>query len=274
MKDLSLARRHALMASAAALMAAAAHRPAQAAPAEHLAVYARVRGAPNGGTALWWISGVIYAKQPGEMAVPLFGVTGASRNTIAPRPDGGLTQTMEEAGYFTDLADGAILSRWRNPISGAEVVPEPYKMKSVQGIAPDGTVERPNSPFPVEVKGAVGRPEISGDTLWIAENFSARVALLSPARDGRPPDIVPGQSRVIDSLATFQARTADAMNPDAAFVPATLAFQETDPWFGWMGMGERQGLQLWQLKGRKLRTPDELPPPLAQRLKADYPEFL
>ena len=57
------------------------------------------------------------------------------------------------------------------------------------------------------------------------------------------------------------------------FVPATLAYQETDPWFPWMGMGDREGLQVWQLKGRKLRGLDELPMELAQRLKADHPDF-
>jgi hypothetical protein len=244
-------------------------------PDRRLEVYARVRGGAKGASALWGVSGIIYAKVNTEVALPLFRVIGASLNTITPRPDGGLTQVMEEAGYFADLTTGQIMAKWRNPLSNAETTPEPYKMKSTQGIAPDGSVERPNSPFPITVNGGVGTVETSGDVLWIAENFSARVGLLSPARDGRPPEIVPGKTRVIDSLATFQARIDDVGNPDlSAFVPATLAFTETDPWFPWMGMDERPGLQLWQLRGRKLRGSSELPSVLLSRLRSDYPGFI
>jgi len=244
-------------------------------PANRLAVYARVRGGAAGATALWGVAGIIHAKIENEMATPLFRVVGASLNTIRKRPDGGLTQTMEEAGYFADLATGDIMARWRNPLTGVDTTPEPYKMKSIQGIAPDGTVERPNAPFPITVAGGVGAVETSGETLWIAENFSARVGLLSPSRDGRAPEIVPGKFRVIYSLATFQARIDDIADPDATrFTPATLSFTETDPWFGWMGMGQRPGLQLWQLRGRKLREAAELPPALLERLRADYPGFI
>jgi len=276
-----LSRRDTIL-SAGLLIAGTALAPAHAAmsraeiadDANRFKVYARVRGGAKGATALWWISGIIYAKIKGDVAKPLFRVLGASQNTITMRADGGLSQTMEEAGYFADLNTGAIMARWTNPITGAPSTPEPYKMKSMQAIAKDGTVERPNAPFPITAYGGIGAATVNGDTVWIEENFSARVGLLSPSVEGRKPEVIAGQFRVIDSLATFQARMDDVMLGDDQFVPATLAFIETDPWFPWMNMGATDGLQLWQLKGRKLRNADELPPDLRARLKADYPDFI
>ena len=270
-----LSRRAAIAGIGALSMSAHAKALDVTTVAERLKVYARVRGGANGETALWGIAGIIHAKIGNEMALPLFRVVGASLNAISARPDGGLTQTMEEAGYFADLTTGEIMAHWRNPITATDTTPEPYKMKSTQDIAPDGTVETPKSALPITVSGGIGPVDTSGEMLWISENFSARVGLLSPSRDGRAPDIVPGKFRVIDSLATFQARLDDVANADqAAFVPATLAFTETDPWFAWMKMGERPGLQVWQLRGRKLRGAGELPPALLKRLRADYPGFI
>jgi hypothetical protein len=244
------------------------------ASAQRFAVYARLRGAAKGAPALWWIDGIIYAKPKNAVATPLFRVRGVSWNTITLNAAGGLSQTMEEAGYFTDLATGSILSSWRNPLTQADATPEPYKMKSTQVILANGDVQRPNAPFPIEVTGGIGAVTVNGDTLWVSENFSAKVGLLSPSVEGRKPEIVPGQFRIIDSLATFSARVADVLSPDDAFVPSTLAFQETDPWFPWMKMGDIDGLQLWQLKGRKVRSVDEVPDDLRTRLRADYPTFV
>jgi hypothetical protein len=244
------------------------------APAQRFPVYARVRGGAVGAPALWWIDGIIYAKPKSAMATPLFRVRGVSWNTVTLNAEGGLSQTMEEAGYFADLTTGTILSSWRNPLTQTDTTPEPYKMKSTQVILANGDVQRPNAPFPIEVSGGIGSVTVNGDTLWVSENFSAKVGLLSPSVEGRKPEIIPGQFRIIDSLATFSARVADVLAPDDAFVPSTLAFQETDPWFPWMKMGNIDGLQLWQLKGRKVRSVDEVPEDLRTRLRADYPKFV
>ena len=58
-------------------------------PANRLPVYARIRGnGIDGPRALWWISGIIYAKRYGEMAQPLFRVIGISWNRISSNEDG------------------------------------------------------------------------------------------------------------------------------------------------------------------------------------------
>lgn len=244
-------------------------------PRNRLAVYARMRGNGVGGPkGIWWIAGTIYAKQTDEMVRPLIGMAGVSINHIVGGENGGIVQTMEEAGYFSDLVTGDIVDEWRNPLTGDMRRPEPYRMTVTQIIRADGAVERPPNPrFPMEVTGGLSSVQVYGDVAWIEENTSARVPLLGPSAPGRPPEIVPGRTRVIDNLATFQCRVADLLAPEGTFVPSTLAYQETDPWFPWMGMGDRAGLQIWQVKGRKLRSIDETPPGLLRRLQHDHPGF-
>ncbi len=278
-----LPRRTVLLSGATAALLPEFNRKASAAidwatlsdPANRLVIYARIRSSGiDGPKALWWISGLIYAKQYGEMAKPLFRVVGVSWNQIMARPDGGVTQVMEEAGYFADIETGAIMDSWTNPITGAQTTPEPYRMTIGQGITRDGAVVRPDPSIPMDVSGAIGPVEVSGDVIWVEENFSARVTLLSPSLEGRREEREEGKFRVVDSLATFQARIDDVLQPEGTFVPATLAYQETDPWFPWLKMGDAPGLQIWQLKGRKLADPDEIPNPLKDRLISDYPDLI
>ena len=126
----------------------------------------------------------------------------------------------------------------------------------------------------MEVSGGIGPVEVSGQTLWVQANYSARVSLLGPSLAGPDEEHEAGKTRVVDSLATFEARVDDVLAPEGTFVPVSLAYQETDPWFPWMKMDDRPGLQLWQLNGRKIANPEDLPQELKERLRADYPGFV
>lgn len=244
-------------------------------PANLLSSYARIRAnGINGSPALWWISAIVYAKQYNELARPLFGVIGVSLNQISLGRPSGISQNMEEAGYFTDLESGKIISEWKNPYTGGLTKPEPYKMSIKQDVGIDGNISRPVKIPGMEIIGRIGPIEIFEDFVWVDENSSARVDLLSPSMDGRAEERAPGESRVIDSLARFQANIRDLSGPNDSFIPATLSYQETDPWWPWMKMGDLPGLQLWQLKGVKISDPELIPRPLRKRLRSDYPGFI
>jgi hypothetical protein len=231
-------------------------------PDNLLSLYKAMRGGAGNGLALWWLTGTLFAKLIGETNVPLVQVHGASWNRIGFREDGNLDQAMEEVGYFADLNDGEILETWTNPINGHQGKPEPYKTLSRQIITPTA-VEVSGSP--IKVRGQMRPAIVSGDTIWVSEIFSATV----------PGSMTGGEPRIIESMATFQAQVADVDLTTERFVPATLFFQEIDPFYDWMGMPEdAAGLLIWQVVGRKLRGVDELPAVLAQRIQADHPDFL
>ena len=255
--------------AAAALLAGqrapAALPPAAAAlaePANLLSVYKALRGGAGSQAVLWWITGTLYAKLIGKTNVPLVRVHGASWNRIARRDDGNLDQAMDEVGYFADLSDGGILDAWSNPINGHRGRPEHYRTRSRQIITPN-SVEV--SGRPIKVSGRMNPAIVSGEVVWVSEIFSATV----------PASITGGAPRIIESMAIFQAQVVDVNLADEAFVPATLQFQEIDPFYDWMGMpDDAAGLLVWQVVGRKLRDAGELPAFLAQRIQKDHPTFL
>jgi hypothetical protein len=71
----------------------------------------------------------------------------------------------------------------------------------------------------MEVSGGIGPVEVSGQTLWVLENYSARVSLLGPSLAGRDEEHEAGKTRVVDSLAPFEARVDDVLAPEGTFVP-------------------------------------------------------
>ena len=247
--------------------------------ANRLAVYARVRGNGIGEPpALWWIKGVVYGKQYEKNAQPLFQVTGVSHNKVTAGQNGGIILSIEEGGYYADLETGEVMDSWTNPVTGASTQPKHYKMLVSHNFAMNGDVEHDDSTGRTEAYGGISPVEISGDTLWVEENYFSRTEISSPPSSSPSAELESQRStaqfNVGDSLTTFQARVKDLQTPDGTFVSATLAYEQTNSWASWLNMGDYPGLQLWQLKGRKLAGPEEIPAQLRDRLRIDHPNFI
>jgi hypothetical protein len=235
-----------------------------------LAVYARVRGNGIGGPpALWWIKGVVYGKQYERNARPLFQVTGVSLNKVTTGKNGGVILSIEEGGYYADLETGEFMDSWTNPVTGASTQPKHYKMFVSHSFAMNGDVEHDDSTHRTEAYGGISPVEISGDTLWVEENHFSRTEITGPSSQPTSAHVNVG-----DSLITFQARVEDLLSPEGSYVPATLAYEQTNSWASWLKMGDYPGVQLWQLKGRKLADPEEIPAQLKNRLRTDHPNFI
>ena len=228
----------------------------------------------TGPKALWWIKGVVYGKQHKKNAQPLFQVTGVSWNRVTPGKNGGIMLSIEEGGYYADLESGEFMDSFTNPVTGASTQPKHYKMFVSHSFAMNGDVEHPGSTSPIEAHGGISPVEISGDTLWVEENYFSRTRELSPSSSGQAPERTTDQFYFGDSLTTFQARVEDLLTPVGTYVPATLAYEQTNSWAPWLNMGDYPGLQLWQLKGRKLADPEEIPTALKERLRSDHPGFV
>ena len=246
---------------------AAWDRAALSDPSSRLAVYARIRGSGiDGPSALWWITGVVYGKQYEKNAQPLFRVTGVSWNRVTAGKNGSIVLSIEEGGYYADLETGEFMDSFTNPVTGASVQPKHYRMPVSHSFAMNGDVEHPDSTSAMEAHGGISSVEISGDTLWVEENYFSRT------KESTPPSS--GQFYAGDSLTMFQASVEDLLTPDGTHVPATLSYEQTNSWAPWLEVGDYPGLQLWNLKGRKLAGPEEIPSRLKERLRADHPNFV
>ena len=71
-----------------------------------------------------WYSGVLMGVVPGQAVRELVGIIGMSTQRLRAVPEqGGYQLLQKECGFFTDLATGAVLDRWRNPYSNEIVEP-------------------------------------------------------------------------------------------------------------------------------------------------------
>jgi hypothetical protein len=271
--------RRAALTATAGLAFAAAVTPAQAKPALDVSTtlgafqaYARMRGVTPQKLGLWWYAGLIHVQREGEVLVPFLKVEGFSFNRIQVTPDGKLDQVLAEAGYFKDVETEEILSDWTNPLTGLKVKPKHYKL--VQHILADeiSIAIKDTNMQPMSTHGRIGPAMVSGDIVWVGENFSNKYEV--PQREGRDPMEYAGQFIVGSSLATFESKLSDLADAKKEFVPATLSYQSLSGYMSWLRMGREKGLINWQLFGRKLRTMDEAPKSLLARLDADYPGWL
>ena len=79
-----------------------------------------MRGALDDRLVMGFISGRYYGVVEEELR-PLYGLVGATFARYRPRPDGGYDGATYEIPFFTDLATGEVMERWRNPYTGEEV---------------------------------------------------------------------------------------------------------------------------------------------------------
>ncbi len=234
--------------------------------------YARMRGLTPKKLALWWYAGTIYVQRDGEVLLPFLNIEGFSFSRIQVTPEGKLDQVLAEAGYYKDVTTGEVIGEWTNPLNNQKVKPRHYSL--VQHIIADETsiTMTDTNLQPIATHGRIGPAMVSGDTVWIGENFSNKYEI--PKREGRDPLEYPGQFIVSSSLATFESKISDLNDANKEFVPSSLSYQSISGYMPWMRMGRERGTVNWQLSGRKLRSLDELPVDLRKRLEADHPGWL
>jgi hypothetical protein len=263
-----LNRRAALAASAAAVTASSVRAAAKAFdardPANLLKAYARMRGGKDGELALWYYTANAWAKPADDVARIVFRVNGLTFQRLTSRPDGGIDQKMAGRGFYGDPVTNAPLEAWTNPFNGETGTPPHVKSLALQSVQPGGKLvlagEEGNRSY---FDGRIADHTVSGDTLWLTENFVGR----GRAEVGRT---APTSS----SLSTFTAKIADVENGDLDFVPCYLNYQSLGSWPAWMKMGDRPGMLSWQTWGHKVKGPADGPKALQEWIEARYPGFL
>lgn len=262
-----ITRRTLILSTALAPCAAVTRGSAATAPAKSLlATYQRLRGAHEGGLALWWYTGNVWGKTPDDVARIYFKVSGLTYQRLTPNGDGSLTQAMTGRGFYADALTGRPLESWVNPLTGERIDPPHVKSYQVQRVAADGQVTMTEANDRVLLfEGGLSAPVTEGDSIWQTENYVART------RSGDARSAAQGTS---SSLSTFTARLAEVMDERAQFVPCYLNYQSLGSWPAWMKMGDRPGLLSWQTYGHKVRAADQVAGPLRPWIEARHREFL
>jgi hypothetical protein len=248
------------------LLPGVARPAAPAADVSPLEIYARARGGGDD-PGLWWYTGRLWGKPVHGDAVNFFAVEGFSFNRMEREPGGGLTQVMEECGFWKDPDGKEILDEWVNPLTGLRCTPRHYRTRQALSFSPAGIVNG-NSGY----SGHITEPVVSGPTLWISESLALRFP--GDRRADEDPLAYNGPVRTATSLVTYTLDAETALAADPGFVPSTMNFQSMSNWYPWMRMGLAPGQMMFELFGRKLASLAELPGDLRKLLDDRQPGFL
>jgi hypothetical protein len=217
-------------------------------PEDLLTAFMRLSGSLDDRLIIWWMEGLRYGVVDARAKL-LFGMLVGMFHRFFRQPDGSYKLAMFELTYYTDLATGQLLEQFENPYTGetnrvshVRLGPE-VRHQTIEGIA------RPDNPMVHDFNSTLGPPLIRGDDVWIPTDVEARIKFPKPTA----PEII------LNHYTTVHGRLSDALNPELASAPATLAFQNILKWEPFMRMGDHPGHLMSRAAGRKLESINELP---------------
>jgi hypothetical protein len=196
------------------------------------------------------------------------------------------------ATFYTDLATGAHLREFVNPLTQKTIVmpaarPGPFTLKyDSQGLEEtaaetvnqlrrwsgyppvpasktSATGDADESEAGLERSGGIGPAWIQGDDVWIQAEHMSRIASPAPRkRDLRDNDLV-----------TYFGSLRDVANPEVKMAPAGLTFSDINVWPAWLEMGDAQGEFYSRAFGRKAFSYADMPEVWRRLLAQLYPDI-
>jgi len=227
-----------------------------------LEAYMRLSGAMDDRLVIWWMDGVRYGVVDAR-AQALFGMKIGLFHRFYRQPDGNFKLAMFELTYYTDLSSGELLETFDNPYTGETDRVTHVRLGPEVRIQTSAGLARPDSPLVKDYASSLGPALTRGDEVWIPTSVEARIEFPKPTA----PEIL------LSLYTTVHGKVRDALNPELASAPCSLAFQNILKWEPFMRMGDRPGNMMSRAAGKKLESVDALPTDyrkIAERLHAKY----
>lgn len=230
---------------------------------DRLTAIAKMRGATDGRLVIGYVIGARYAV-PEHKAIPMMGILAATFSQYRRVSDDAFEARALEVAYFTDLATGKLLEKWKNPVTGTTVDVQQTRMgPSRITLTADGlTVANPKGEATgLRLQHVFQAPVVVGDNVWITEQINV---------DG-PPGPRPF---VYNELTTFHARKSELDDPARATVATQVQYQSLITYRPWMGFGDTPGHTIARGAGTHVASIGELPPYYLELTKRLHPDVL
>jgi hypothetical protein len=169
-----------------------------------------------------------------------------------------------EIGFFTDLTTGAVLDKWRNPVTGTTVdVPHTRMGPSRIIVTADGlTVPRLSGEAAgLALEHSFQAPVVVGDHVWVTERINV----------DSPPGPKPF---VYNELSTYYARKSELDDPAIASVATQVQYQSLITYRPWMGFGDAPGHTIARGSGMHVARMEDLPPYYLELTRQRHPDVL
>ena len=242
------------------------------APLAAMEVYARIRGSDDERPSVWYSRSIYYGQLDKEAPVPILGAEGL--NLVSLEFDGSkrLTETTDRVTYYTDLATGELVTRWRNVFTG-ETIPLQKPLITTHTVIEENTMraEERSNYINIDRTGLLRQPFLQGDIVTVPqEQFATFTASALEDAGGRRID----QRWWSGIWTSFSAPLADLVAPERAFVAGHGLLFGSAPWYSWLRMGERQGTSSVRRYLTKLPQANALPRRLLNWVADNYPDLL
>ena len=212
------------------------------------------------GRAIWSTRAEVYAVLPSDEVVPVVRVKGCEQQWMKPVSDTEFLSFDNLVTYYCDFDSDRVISKYRNPFTGAHNVVKPFVSRMPEGreISPRGVVYRvmrqAYPDFYRDLEFDILIREV-GDTISFQGEFKW------------PPEFIRAPA---GSKLTNFARRSDLANPQLDSAPATFAGHVLMPFFPWMDMADHPGYLLWHVQGYKIATLNDLPEDYLAAARADF----
>lgn len=231
---------------------------------ERLRRFLMMRGALDDRLVIGEIDAQFHAVIDGQ-TVPLCGLLAVTFTRWQAQSDGSWLSASFEHVYYTDIASGAVLTEWRNPVTGRNVPVPVYSSKpGVRRLKPDLSFEttQPLSLGTTMEDRVNAAYEDRGEQVFVE-----RVQAVLP----RPGQALP---YAYGELVTLRAPLDALRDPRARQVRARNSFSSVSGWRPWMQMGDQPGHVLGHGSGSYGLTPDEINPRWLAAARAGGVEWL
>jgi Protein of unknown function (DUF1838) len=229
-------------------------------PEGGLEALVRMRGSADGREVYADWRTTAWAVIPGQRMRPLFRLDGFNVARMEKQPEGGWRMLSREVAYYRDLATGAVLQRWDNPIT--------QQKNEVLQVVNDPV----NLFFPAPTPGG-RRVNLLQQGADMVLRQDVPLAYPNPVNPKDYPLESTGETYFASEHFTYYAKRAD-LETDAPSVPTHYGWTRIGPWLPWMQMGQQPGFILYVGHGSKLKSAEELDPVVRDYTEKHHPSFM
>jgi hypothetical protein len=224
----------------------------------------------EGRPTLYWWSGRMWGRVPGEANRLLFNVHGMNIRQCRTKQDpvrGFCYRSVSrEVMFYLDPRTDEVVRRWKNPWSGEEV--------DVVQVANDPV----NARDWICARDKDGKPVDRGETQFIKDDMlleggsAARLFYKNPLA-GDYQDYVGGAYHAME-FGTTSASAREALDArDTELENAMISWGRISRWLPWMKMGDREGLVVFHTAGMRLDRWEQLPEVVRREIETNYPAY-
>ena len=224
----------------------------------------------EGKPTLYWWSGRMWARVPGEPNRLLFNVHGMNMRQCRTREDpvrGFCYRSVSrEVMFYLDPVTNEVVRRWKNPWSGEEV--DVVQVANDPVNARDWFCSRDQDGKPLDRSEGM----FFKDDLLLEGGGAARLFYKNPLA-GDYQDYVGGAYHAME-FGTTAVSAKEALDAtDTELQDAVISWARISRWLPWMKMGDRDGLVVFHTAGMRLDSWDQLPEVVRREIETHYPIY-